>query len=186
MDQTGLSPILNRHPHPTCTPAISFNTPHFQGVRHYKPAMYWCQAPGGLGKRTPPPSPCSRMPCARLGQARTSHPLSFGPAFPSGPGLDTKGSVSSPIRESRDPLFLRSNTASSKIRTLFSLRPDLLPLTPTNYHHDTRLSQPRQLLSHNTMAFSTPCEMPAQRPSQLPPCPGPPPSRPLPPLPNKG
>ncbi|KAI1638968.1 hypothetical protein F4809DRAFT_639052 [Biscogniauxia mediterranea] len=29
-------------------------------------------------------------------------------------------------------------------------------------------------------------EMPAQRPSQLPPCPGPPPSRPLPPLPKSG
>lgn len=28
--------------------------------------------------------------------------------------------------------------------------------------------------------------MPAQRPSQLPPCPGPPPSRPLPPLPKRG
>ncbi|KAJ0133772.1 Enolase [Fusarium oxysporum f. sp. albedinis] len=28
--------------------------------------------------------------------------------------------------------------------------------------------------------------MPAQRPSQLPPCPGPPPSRPLPPLPKQG
>ncbi|KAG8351142.1 hypothetical protein FVEN_g13050 [Fusarium venenatum] len=27
--------------------------------------------------------------------------------------------------------------------------------------------------------------MPAQRPSQLPPCPGPPPSRPLPPLPKR-
>ncbi|KAF0317072.1 hypothetical protein GQ607_015732 [Colletotrichum asianum] len=28
--------------------------------------------------------------------------------------------------------------------------------------------------------------MPAQRPSQLPPCPGPPPQRPLPPLPTRG
>jgi hypothetical protein len=32
----------------------------------------------------------------------------------------------------------------------------------------------------------TTINMPAQRPSQLPPCPGPPPSRPLPPLPKQG
>ncbi|KAK6072237.1 hypothetical protein SCUP234_09271 [Seiridium cupressi] len=59
--------------------------------------------------------------------------------------------------------------------------------------HQTTYTEPHQegstaslttvkLASHASEEFT----MPSQRPSQLPPCPGPPPSRPLPPLPKRG
>ncbi|KAJ0118977.1 Uncharacterized protein HZ326_31841, partial [Fusarium oxysporum f. sp. albedinis] len=64
----------------------------------------------------------------------------------------------------------------------------LLDLTQ---HYQTSRAEPIVLGSlHNYSKLlklhHTTINMPAQRPSQLPPCPGPPPSRPLPPLPKKG
>ena len=57
----------------------------------------------------------------------------------------------------------------------------------TTKHHN--LSQLYSALSHNyskLLKLHHTTNMPAQRPSQLPPCPGPPPSRPLAPLPKQG
>ncbi|KAK7460147.1 hypothetical protein Landi51_00396 [Colletotrichum acutatum] len=70
------------------------------------------------------------------------------------------------------------------------------PATPTVYHIQNypRLhlrSLPSTQINNFTSAHMA-CSandfitMPAQRPSQLPPCPGPPPQRPLPPLPTRG
>jgi hypothetical protein len=62
-----------------------------------------------------------------------------------------------------------------------------LPLTTITQH---RRSPPRlSLIPPPTVKLASSTDftmMPSQRPSQLPPCPGPPPSRPLPPLPKRG
>ncbi|KAJ0130060.1 putative AC9 transposase [Fusarium oxysporum f. sp. albedinis] len=72
------------------------------------------------------------------------------------------------------------------------LRPGLLHfILPFTGHHKHQTDQEYKKRSDLTLLHEelrklcyTVVNMPAQRPSQLPPCPGPPPSRPLPPLPK--
>jgi len=53
-------------------------------------------------------------------------------------------------------------------------------------HRSASAQQQHQVLFTTQRHLQPHINMPAQRPSQLPPCPGPPPSRPLPPLPKRG
>jgi hypothetical protein len=90
---------------------------------------------------------------------------------------------------SRSPPPTQYNLLAATIKQL-----TLLPLL-LYYHYSTTttaqcssLSWPRicsQQQNQQTITTIT-TNMPAQRPSHLPPCPGPPPSRPLPPLPKRG
>jgi len=61
------------------------------------------------------------------------------------------------------------------------------PHPKTNVHHlGLAASPPTTVKLASSTLFDSFDMMPSQRPSQLPPCPGPPPSRPLPPLPKRG
>ncbi|KAH7112699.1 hypothetical protein EDB81DRAFT_312700 [Dactylonectria macrodidyma] len=83
--------------------------------------------------------------------------------------------------------FLATHLAS--LNSLIQLLSLLLDTTRHSQHYQTSRTEPIVLGSlHNYSKLlklhHTTTNMLAQRPSQLPPCPGPPPSRPLPPLPK--
>lgn len=107
-----------------------------------------------------------------------------------------------PFRPSTDQSHIRRKPRSKKRNHI--PRPRLLPLPrphnssqltasgPCPEAHTPSNTQPSgiSLATFNTVKLASSSNqsaftmMPAQRPSQLPPCPGPPPSRPLPPLPK--
>lgn len=101
--------------------------------------------------------------------------------------------VYSPDHQNHKAQQLNTCTSNQTIYTTQSLTLELCYSStqaihsrpPSTYLHGT----PPSTVVHNTNyqashSFQQTLTMPAQRPSHLPPCPGPPPSRPLPPLPK--
>ncbi|ROT40008.1 hypothetical protein SODALDRAFT_358428 [Sodiomyces alkalinus F11] len=62
---------------------------------------------------------------------------------------------------------------------------DQTSTTSNNYNTKPPTKKPTSTYNYSMASTTNFDEMPAQRPSQLPPCPGPPPSRPLPPTPKR-
>jgi hypothetical protein len=88
--------------------------------------------------------------------------------------------LSTYIKTPAPPLIIPSFHHTKTIHN-YTPRP---PLLSTTIQHSTPPYQPPTLHPHNTMAALTYDES-AMASNNLPPCPGPPPTRPLPPVPSK-
>lgn len=123
---------------------------------------------------TPCPCPCYSAPCHALPcllPPRQTHIHEY-----------IRHSVPSP-HDCSTRIYFKPSSANNTLQ----IRLSDINISASTHHYNQSSNHSTQLLynaAHHHSSTNHISKMPAQRPSHLPPCPGPPPSRPLPPLPK--